>query len=1336
MADYTREPQRFFYNGVSLVPEDALAQGKVSFAQNMRSYEDGTLTPRWGSTRQSSSPLGSPVHSLFRLTDTSQAGGGVARRFAGSGTTLYSGNTTPSAYAARVTGQSGNPLTAVAASPAQSPRSYLYVGDSVKMRKLNVDLVDYSIGLPPPKNPPTATLAAVQTTFLESLGAGNWVSYGVSTPVGAVPISARIAATTTQVIYDTGTTGMACIALDIMQGIVAGITVDIDTETVIAQDVYPAVSPTTIGRIIYDSGASGACTIQPQGSFTVGQIEAAWPPDIIRRYKDLGLPAPPKVTVSRTVDFPVNCLVTLGGVETVRIESVAMGQDGTQSFRCTTSGTHVAGEAIDGVASFRAYTVGTHVVGEAATADMITNTITPPSTAAVVGGVQAPVSGGLRNWGLVGTQATQPDDRIRFAFRISQFAYLESVRLMLDVDIGGGGPTTFLENYYFYEWRSNDLLTAVQATQAAVTGSVVDAQTGAVTTGQVTGQYGIAYGGSGGQSGPYGTFDTGYTPTDGYVTAGSVPPRQLSLGDGQWVVLECRVGDLTRVGTDVTRTLTMINSAAITMQIKGTTSALTCDFSDAYLTGGYGPDVGTTLPPYVYRYRYRSTITGETGNPSPPMRGGVHPHRGRVVLQAQNSTEAQCDTIDWFRYGGALVRWQYTGSQPNSNTPFNDDNADTALDGGETLRTDLFQPWPSFDLPRTGTAELAGTSLKRVSGDLFDPSWAADSLIVVNGRATTLYQQPASTSQMQIVDNCGEGAAVTWSMPSPTVLGQALPAIWGGPVNDVWFNFACGAAADPSQVHWTHGNDPDATSDANTLTVSSASEPLQNGCMFDGFPYVFSTERLYRLSPTFGQLNTFRVDETPCQKGLWSRWFLAVSPEGMYFGNKDGIYLTTGGGAVSITDDDLQVLFPQDGSADTAPIRGLSPIDFTAITKLKLAYVDGTLYFDYQDILGASHTFLYDPVAKRWTPDVYASGVTSRISEPGPQVHTNLYGCANGQIYQADAAAMSDDGTAIAWAIWTPWANGGDARMTKQFGDAVVDAVPGQGGYTATPVYDNGTASVAGTVVAGSAVRTTSLVEVSSGVGVLSRNFGLKITGSLTDGGLPRPLLYLWEPAFLAKQTIIARRATDWENLGYTGAKFVQGVVIRANTFNVQKAVDVQYEGGHIGASLTLLHQGETQYAYPIRSTGWVPFVAELVRLVGTDDNPWMLLDWRWIWEPAPEAATQWQTQETTFDMPGFIHATDAVIAYQSHCPVTLTVWHENGSEDYILPATNDIYLRYHLWFTPAKGKWVRFRLIAGSPFRVFAKDTKVRVGAWGIPGGYLHTIPFGGPSRAVGAEV
>src|SRR4051812_35827229 len=68
--DYSRSPSRFFYRGISLSPQDAIPEGKAAYALNIRSRQDGQVEPRYGLTLLTSAPLTGPVHSLFRLNDT------------------------------------------------------------------------------------------------------------------------------------------------------------------------------------------------------------------------------------------------------------------------------------------------------------------------------------------------------------------------------------------------------------------------------------------------------------------------------------------------------------------------------------------------------------------------------------------------------------------------------------------------------------------------------------------------------------------------------------------------------------------------------------------------------------------------------------------------------------------------------------------------------------------------------------------------------------------------------------------------------------------------------------------------------------------------------------------------------------------------------------------------------------------------------------------------------------------------------------------------------------------------------------------------------------------
>jgi hypothetical protein len=1382
--DYKRTLQRFYYRGFCLQPQDSLPENTAAWLRNMRTYQDGTVEPRYGLDLLTDAAFAAAPHSIFRLNDTTEfAGGADARRLVGAGTGLFGGTPGTDIYSlVDPAVYSGNPMTAVAASPVNSPRPFLYIADADRLRKVNSSFNDYPWGIAQPITPPALALAAPEVTFLEPVTSGLWTTYGGDvTPLAPTlaPVISRVSTTVTQLLYDAGVTGMASVSLVSFENVTMGATLEVGAapETVIVHEILPPVSPTTIAAIIYDSGTTGLCTIQPTGSFSVGQIEAALPLEVERRYRDLNEPIPTRVTLTRTVDFPVNCLVLLGGVEVVRILSVAIGPDGVQSFRCFTNGTFAATDTITGVPSFRAYFTTTKLVGDPVVASAYQITLTPASaTAPSVGGVQGSFTGSSRNWALVGTRAAQSADIIRFGLKVSKLGNVEMVRLVLD--LSPIGPE-FLRDYLFYEWRAADLVSAIQSTSEVATGLVSDAQQAAVERGATDELYSDQYGqqplageryviGSDGvrRVAPRSTGAVGKAisltqiAADAPVNTGGGIVRQLALGNDAWMTLECRVGDLIRVGSDVTLTMGDMLNAAIYIQENGSVDPLTIEISDAYLIGGYGPDVGATLPPYTYRYSYRSTITGERSNPSPPARAGITPRRGRVLLDLAPSVDPQTDVIDIWRFGGALARWEYVGTTPNDAAAspfvnsFSDDMADAKIDGGERIRPNWFQPWPTSDLPRSGTCTVAGTAVTWVSGDLFDVRWAADSLIIINGVATQLYTSPTSATALSVVDNVGSGTAVPFSLPSPTLLAQPLPYVWGGTINGVWFHFACGDPANPGILHWTHGNDPDATSDRNTLVVSSASEPLLNGWIDDGIAYVFSTQQLYRILPTFGDpLTPFQVDATNCSKGLWSPWAFAPDPDGgAFFVTQEGVHHTAGGSDAINIMGDLRPLFPQDGTEAQA-IRSMNPVDFTQSTRLRLAIVGRYLYFDYLDILGDGCTLVYDRMLKGWISyDRYLEtgdpltpiGVTVRESEPGPQVYDHILGTEDGNLHQYTNEKITDALDSINWAIWTPWSHGDDPRAWKQWGDGILDFNPGGSvdGVQVTPVITNGNTALTPVIIgAGGTVRDTYIVELESGEGIYSRNCGFLIEGACQACDIQRPIFYLWETSWSWKQISTGRRATDWDDLGYKGAKFVQGVVLRANTFNQAKTLLVQYDGPNAAPqtaiTLTISHNGERQIAYPLSSAGWTPFIAELVRLHTEDDIEWNLLDWRFVWEPAPELATQWETQYTTFGAPGFLDVHDGIVAYQSTADVNWFIEYQDGSSaTYVLAASAGLYRRIRQITQAQKGKAVRFRWTSDEPFRLFKSDCAVRIQPWGFPGGYTTVNPFGGPHSVDGAGI
>lgn len=826
-------------------------------------------------------------------------------------------------------------------------------------------------------------------------------------------------------------------------------------------------------------------------------------------------------------------------------------------------------------------------------------------------------------------------------------------------------------------------------------------------------------------------------PTNGAGTTTQATAQQLAVGNSQWITLTVKVKDLVRVGTDPSRTLANLVAAEILLNLTAPSAAtITVQANALYLEGGYGADVGDVGNPYVYRYRGRSSITGEVSNVSPPSRGGVSPRRQRVQTAAPGAiADAQCDLLDWFRFGGALDRFTYVGTGPNSTATFNDDYADTNLDGGVTPNYDDFQPWPTLDIRRAGTCTIAGPALKWVSGDTFNVNWAPGSLVMVNGRACTI-ERVLSTTVLHLNESAGTGSAIAFEMPGPEILGQPLPALFG-PDNDNYF-YACGDASNPGTLYWSKPGSPDLTSDTFTVVGTSGSEPLQHGWIRDGQAFVASSEDLYVIVDDPNRLGGKLLKRTAAGRGFWTRWAFCPTPYGIAYLAKDGIALSADGGTARLlTDPDLHYLFPHDGVAGV-DVNGVEAPDMTQTTRHQLTFIDGALYYDYVSIDGHDRTLIYMFSDQAWIADVYATGgIYTRLEEPGSGVHDQILGNANGylQLYSG-VQDVADTTHAVAWQWNSHWEDYGEPRVVKQFGDVIIDADPANGtvGWTVTPVFDDATITLTPQTLAQNVNgRQQIIADLNAGDGQLARNMGIQVSGadSVT------PIFYLWEPAGIAKAEDTQKRATDWDNLGYAGAKFVQGLIVRANTYGVAKTVQIQYDGGTVALTLTITHNGEVSVAYPSASAGWTPFVAHLVRVVPTDDDPWQLYELDWIYEPAPESASEWKTQSTTHDLPGYFTVRDGLIAYDSTATVTLRIAYDGGtSQSYTLASTAGVYTRQYLPFSVGKGRSVTYRLTSSAPFRLYKRDMAVRVQGWGLGGGYQTVYPFGGPSRADGASI
>jgi hypothetical protein len=470
------------------------------------------------------------------------------------------------------------------------------------------------------------------------------------------------------------------------------------------------------------------------------------------------------------------------------------------------------------------------------------------------------------------------------------------------------------------------------------------------------------------------------------------------------------------------------------------------------------PIPGSAITNAQYRYVYRSSATGAVSNPSPAS--GVE---SLSVLSnsvvAVPSNDPQVDKIDFYRLDSGLTAYTYVGTGPNNTTPFVDKLLDTDIANNPVLEFDNFEPFPSIDLPKKGTVNVAGGVATWASGDKFNIRWLPGTIIIVGGVAYTLNKRPTSTTTLtatneEIVDGVpisvplASGNGQVYEIAEPILAAQPLPYMWG-PTDNVNFAFACGDPLRPGTLYWCKGNNLDSAPDTNQEDVTSPSEPLQNGCIVNGLGLVFSTERAWLIFPNFFNAlatvqgtvgSTWTLQESISTRGLYMPNALAVDGGGnVFFRAKDGIYISPGGqGAQSITDD-IYNLFPHEGYDPQPIVRGgyvIWPPDDTKPHAQTMSFANGYLYYDYRDVNNEPRTLVFDIAAKGWVIDEYEHEATVHMLEEGANVNGVLTGCLDGGV-----RPLVDSGAENECAILLmPCFTAGDVRAQKHFGDLYVEA--------------------------------------------------------------------------------------------------------------------------------------------------------------------------------------------------------------------------------------------------------------------------------------------------------
>ncbi len=156
-------------------------------------------------------------------------------------------------------------------------------------------------------------------------------------------------------------------------------------------------------------------------------------------------------------------------------------------------------------------------------------------------------------------------------------------------------------------------------------------------------------------------------------------------------------------------------------------------------------------------------------------------------------------------------------------------------------------------------------------------------------------------------------------------------------------------------------------------------------------------------------------------------------------------------------------------------------------------------------------------------------------------------------------------------------------------------------------------------------------------------------------------------------------------------------------------------------------HATDLQIAYSFAT----PFIAQQIRTIPDIAlryiGPWEI---KWIWRPAPELAKNWISQFSSLNLKGYSHIRWTYPCLQSYDVVRYLLTFDDGTTQlYLIPQTAGMVLKPPVPHQPHKQKLVSFSLTSCLPFRLFIRDSEVRIKEWSSDGPYLVERPFGGMS-------
>jgi len=441
------------------------------------------------------------------------------------------------------------------------------------------------------------------------------------------------------------------------------------------------------------------------------------------------------------------------------------------------------------------------------------------------------------------------------------------------------------------------------------------------------------------------------------------------------------------------------------------------------------------------------------------------------------------------------------------------------------------------------------------------------------------------------------------------VLAQPVPYVWG-PVNDMVF--AAGDPNRPGSVYFCYPGEVDKWGADNYVDVCAPGEAIQNGFVYAGQSFAWSSQRLYAITPNLIDALTITPSPTSCTKAPAGPWAFTVGPSAVYFLANDGVYVTTGGEAINLSDEWLKPLFQGQTS------NGLLPIDFTATADMRLAVWRNDVWVQYKDSGGTTRFLLYNLLDQSWRHYSFGVGTKTIYADVTPGVQRLLMGgSTTGDAYTY--TGTSDDGANIAVAVRHPVLNQGQDIANKLYSDLTVDADRQSTTLTVTPYLSNETTAA-----------TALTINSGSGRQRYTYNFNPQPTSSQNvaydiawSSAANTPRVYGLQTSYVVDPAAAQHKGIDWEDLGDT---YYTGLDLDIDTGNLAKTCNV-YVDQTLVATTTVQTNGRRLFHITLG-----PARGHLYRYDFSDSNPARIWGHKWHVEVEPSEQTNWNQNFTPLD--------------------------------------------------------------------------------------------------------